>query len=125
MELGPKCDNEQDGQARHPLDGAIQQLQPGRVDPVDILEDHQDRLLPREDLELPEHGLERHLLLLCGVRFGGEERPVGSDSKSARSGSPHWAATSARAGRRAWRAWYPTYPRGRNPAARSSCPMMG
>ena len=52
LELGPEGDDEQHGQARHPLDDAIQQLQRGRVDPVDIFKDHQDWLLPSEEFEL-------------------------------------------------------------------------
>jgi hypothetical protein len=57
LELGAEGDQEQRGQALHPLDHQVQQLARGRVDPVDVLVDHQHRPLPGQELELPEQRL--------------------------------------------------------------------
>jgi hypothetical protein len=62
-ELGAKGDEQQDGQAPRLLDHKVEQLTRGRVDPMNILEDHQHRLPLRGGRELPEQRFERFLLL--------------------------------------------------------------
>jgi hypothetical protein len=50
LKLGPEGNHQQDGQARDPVDGQIDQLARGRVDPMRVLENHHQRLLARQTL---------------------------------------------------------------------------
>ena len=47
LELGAERHNEQHGQATHPLQTEVEQLARGRVDPMRVLDDHENRLLAR------------------------------------------------------------------------------
>src|SRR5205807_7759794 len=61
---GEQC---KDRQAAHPFDGQIEELEGGGVRPVRVLEEKQDRLPPRETLELIEQCRERPAALLRGA----------------------------------------------------------
>jgi hypothetical protein len=50
-EFGTKGDDQQDREPADPLDRQIQQLARGRVDPMDVLEDHQHGPLPAQILQ--------------------------------------------------------------------------
>ena len=63
-QLGAEGRDEQHRQALEPVDGEVEQLARGRVDPVQVLEDHQDRLVPGQALELVDQDLEGPLLAL-------------------------------------------------------------
>ena len=43
LKIRPEGDDEQDGKARYPIYGQVEQFARGRVDPMRVLEDHQDR----------------------------------------------------------------------------------
>ena len=43
LELGAESDDEQDRHPRHPIDRQVEQLARGRVDPMRVLENHQNR----------------------------------------------------------------------------------
>src|SRR5437588_9738567 len=45
------------------LDGQVEQLARGRVDPMRVLEDHHHRLLARQTFELPDQRLQNPFLL--------------------------------------------------------------
>jgi hypothetical protein len=51
LEFGTKCDDQQDRQSADTVDRQIQQLARGRVDPMDVLEDHQHGLLTAQILQ--------------------------------------------------------------------------
>ena len=61
LEFGTKGDRQQHRQTPHPVDGQIQQLARGRIDPVGVLEHHQHRPVPRLGFELAEQRLEQLL----------------------------------------------------------------
>ena len=61
LKFGTKGDHQQHRQPPHPVDGQIQQLARGRVDPVGVLEHHQHRPAPRLGFELAEQRLEQLL----------------------------------------------------------------
>ena len=69
--IRPDCGNQQDRQAFDPHDNAIEQLTRGRVDPMQILEHHQQRLSAGEGFELAQQCLERQLLLALGRKLQG------------------------------------------------------
>jgi len=53
-ELGAKRHEQQYRHAADALDHQVEQLARGRVDPMRVLEDHDDRLAPRQAFELPD-----------------------------------------------------------------------
>jgi hypothetical protein len=57
LELGAERHDQQHRQAAHSLDGEIEQLARGRVDPMCVLENHYRRLLARQTFELPDQRL--------------------------------------------------------------------
>jgi hypothetical protein len=57
LELGPECDDEQNGQMLGSLNRNIEEFPRGRIDPLDILEDHQHRLFVRQPINLPQDSL--------------------------------------------------------------------
>ncbi len=65
--LGPVVDEQQEPGRRQALDQAVEQRLGLGVDPVEVLEDHEERL----DLALPEQepldGVERPLAALAGI----------------------------------------------------------
>jgi hypothetical protein len=71
-----KGDRQQHRQPSHPVDGQIQELTRGRVDPVGVLEHHQHRPMPRLGFELVEQRLEQllPLALRTEVELGGGTR---------------------------------------------------
>ena len=73
LELGAEGDDEQDGQPRYPIERQVEQLARGRVDPMRVLEDHQNRPAPRQSFELMQQCLEQHLALAlrAEVELGG------------------------------------------------------
>ena len=62
-ELGPEGDEHEHWGALHPVDDEIQQLQRGRICPMHVLVQGQDRPVRREAEELIDQHLERPLLL--------------------------------------------------------------
>ena len=62
LELGAERHDQQHRQAAHALDGEVEQLARGRVDPMRVLEDHEHRLLAGQTFELPDQRLECPLL---------------------------------------------------------------
>jgi hypothetical protein len=59
MELGPKRRNEQNRQLLDAREREIEQLARGRVDPVQIFENHEHRLLSGENFEPANEKIER------------------------------------------------------------------
>ena len=57
LELRAERYDQQHRQAAHMLDGEVEQLARGRVDPLRILKNHHQRLLARQAFELPEQRL--------------------------------------------------------------------
>jgi hypothetical protein len=53
LELGPVGCDQQHRQVRDLLDRKVERLARGRIDPMQVFEDHQYRLPPRQRLELP------------------------------------------------------------------------
>ncbi len=72
LELGAERCDQQHRQARDPLDGKVEHLARGRIDPMHILEDHQYRLPPRQRLELAQQ--RRQCPLLLALRAEVERR---------------------------------------------------
>ena len=72
LELGPVCHDEQHRQRRDLLDSKVEHLARGRIDPMQVLEDHQYRLPPRQRLELPQQ--RRQCPLLLALRAQVERR---------------------------------------------------
>jgi len=54
LELGPVGRNQQYRQVGDLLDSKIEHLARGRIAPMQVLKSYQDRLLPRQCLELPQ-----------------------------------------------------------------------
>jgi hypothetical protein len=81
----PEGDQYQYRQGADALDRQIEHFERGRIGPVDILEQHQNRLLPRQCLELVEQGRQGQAALLrraqCERRIAlaGWDREQGSD----------------------------------------------
>ena len=73
LELGTEGDDEQDGQPRYPIERQVEQLARGRVDPMRVLEHHQDGPAPRQGFELMQQRFEQHLALAlrAEVEIGG------------------------------------------------------
>ena len=69
LELRPEGDHQQHGQALQALHREVEQLERGRVDPVRVLEDHQDGPARGEALELPQQSLEGPRLPLLRVEL--------------------------------------------------------
>ena len=63
LKLGAKGDDDEDGQPRCAIDGQVEQLARGRVDPMHVLEDHKNQSTLRQDRELMQQCLEQHLAL--------------------------------------------------------------
>ena len=63
LELGAEGDNQQDPLPQRPIDGQIEQLTRGRVDPMGVLENHDNRSRAREGFELVQQSLEQYLAL--------------------------------------------------------------
>ena len=62
---------QQRGQTLRPPDDKVEQLPRRRIDPMDILEDHQHRPLPRQHRELPQQRFECLFLLALGGEIWG------------------------------------------------------
>ena len=73
LKLRPEGDDQQERQPAHPVDGQIQELARGRVDPVSVFEHHQHRPVLRLGFELIEQCFEQHLPLAprAEVEVGG------------------------------------------------------
>ena len=73
LELGAEGDDEQDRQPRDPIERQVEQFARGRVDPMRVLEHHQDRPAPRQGFELMQQRFEQHLALAlrAEVELGG------------------------------------------------------
>jgi len=63
LKLRPKGDNQQDRQPAHPFEHQVEPLARGRIDPMPILENHQNGPHPRQSFELMQQSLEKHLPL--------------------------------------------------------------
>ena len=63
LELRAERHNQQYWQGTHAFDSEVEQLARGRVDPMRVLEDHDDRLTTRETLELADQRLQCPVLL--------------------------------------------------------------
>jgi len=63
LKLGAERHDQQHWQAADSLDGEVEQLERGRVDPVRVLEDHQHWLLVRQTFELTQQRLQCSFLL--------------------------------------------------------------
>ena len=63
LELRPVCHDEQYRQPRDLFDRKVEQLARGRIDPMQILADHQYRLMPCQRLELPQQRRQGPFLL--------------------------------------------------------------
>ena len=63
LEAGARSDQQEYAALTRPLDRKLQQFEARRVDPVNVLIDHQHRLQGREPDEPLDHRFERHLLL--------------------------------------------------------------
>ena len=63
LKLWPKGDDQQDRQPARAVDRQVEQFARGRVDPVGVLEDHQNGLAPRDGFELTQQCFEQHLTL--------------------------------------------------------------
>src|SRR6516162_1856968 len=72
LELGPVGCDQQHRQARDLLDSKVEHLARSRIDPMQIFEDHQYRLPPRQRLELSEQ--RRQCPLLLALRAEVERR---------------------------------------------------
>jgi hypothetical protein len=72
LELGAVGCDQQHRQLGDLLDRKVEQLVRSRIDPMQILEDHQYRLLPRQHLELPQQ--RRQCPLLLALRAEVERR---------------------------------------------------
>ena len=66
LKFGTEHDQQQHGPTRNPLYQAIQQFSRTWINPVDVVEDHQHRLVPRKTLNPLQQRLERLLLLALG-----------------------------------------------------------
>ena len=63
IELWAASDQQEDSQPVRPSDNQVEELARARVDPVHILEDHQDRLTAREALDPAQQNREGLLAL--------------------------------------------------------------
>jgi hypothetical protein len=54
LKFRPEGDDQQDRQPARAVERQFEQFARGRVDPMRILEDHQNRLAPRESFELTQ-----------------------------------------------------------------------
>ena len=73
LELRAEGDDQQDRLPRRPIDGQIEQLARGRVDPMHVLENHQNRPGARQRVELVQQRFEQHLTLTlrAQIEFAG------------------------------------------------------
>ncbi len=73
LKLGAEGDDEQDEHPRHTFECQVQQLARGRVDPMRVLENHQNGPAPRQGCELIQQRFEQHLAfaLRAEVEVGG------------------------------------------------------
>jgi len=60
LELGREANKKKDGKPRNPIKGQVEELVRGRVDPVRVFENHQNRTALRQRLELVELSREQH-----------------------------------------------------------------
>src|SRR5262249_22779980 len=74
--FGTKCDCQQDGQLPHAIDCQIKQLARSWINPVSILQHHQNRPLPRVCFELAQKGVEQCLefALWAEIEISGRTR---------------------------------------------------
>ena len=63
LKLGPEHSQQQDRPPGDPLAHAVEQFARTWVYPVNVVEQHQHRLVPRKTLNLPQYRLERLVLL--------------------------------------------------------------
>jgi hypothetical protein len=63
LKLGAERHDQQHRQTADPVDGEVEQLARGRVEPMCVLEDHYQRLLARQALELSDQRLQCPFLL--------------------------------------------------------------
>ena len=87
LELWAEGDEQQDREADDSVDGEMQKLQGTRVDPVRVLEHHQQRRLPGEAFELPKDGRERAFPLRRRAEWHGREA-VGGQRQQLRQQPP-------------------------------------
>jgi len=64
----PEGDQHHYRQGAEPLDHQIEHFERGRIGPVGVLEQHQDRLLSRQCFELVEQGRQGQAALLRGTQ---------------------------------------------------------
>jgi hypothetical protein len=73
LKLRAEGDDQQERQSPNSIDRQIHQFTRGRVDPMRILENHQDRAAPRHRFELVQQRFEQHFAfaLQAEVEIGG------------------------------------------------------
>jgi hypothetical protein len=76
LEFRPESDHQQDRNARDPIYHEVEQLARGRVDPMRILEDHQNRSAAGQGFELMQQRREQlfALALRAQIELGGGTR---------------------------------------------------
>ena len=84
LELRPVGCDQQHRQVGDRLDSEVEQLARGRIDPMQVLEDHQYGLPPRQRLELPQQ--RRQCPLLLALRAEVERRKALTAGKRQRLG---------------------------------------
>ena len=73
LELRAEGDDQQDRQPPYPVERQVEQLVRGWVDPMRVLEDHQNGPHSRQSFELVQQSFEQHLALAlrAKVEVGG------------------------------------------------------
>ena len=76
LELRAEGYDQQDWQFRYAIERQIEQLARGRVDPMHVLENHQNRPGARQRVELVQQRFEQHLTLTlrAQIEFAGRVR---------------------------------------------------
>ena len=77
-EFGSGSDESKRAKLRHALHYGREQLERGRVDPVDIFENDENRLPCCQPIELTDHAAKVFSLRFCGIRscIGSDPRPA-------------------------------------------------
>src|SRR5262245_37633404 len=70
LKFRAKGDCQQNGQVPHTIDCQIKQLARGWIDPVSVLQNHQNGSLPRFSFELAEKGIEQLLSFALWANIG-------------------------------------------------------